>query len=50
VPIYAVGGIILNDVPEIKNTGIYGVAISSEITAHSNQKELIQNLNLLLYE
>lgn len=50
VPIYAVGGIILNDVPEIKNTGIYGVAISSEITAHPNQKELIQNFNLLLYE
>jgi thiamine-phosphate pyrophosphorylase len=50
IPIYVVGGIILNDVPEIMNTGIYGVAISSEITAHPNQKELIQNLNLLLYE
>ena len=50
IPIYVVGGIILNDVPEIMNTGIYGVAISSEITAHPNQKELIQNLNLLLHE
>ena len=50
VPIYAVGGIIRDDVVEIMGTGVFGVAVSGAITTHPNKKELIQNLNLLLHE
>lgn len=50
VPIYAVGGIIRDDVVEIMGTGVFGIAVSGAITTHPNKKELIQNLNLLLHE
>lgn len=49
VPVYAIGGIILDDVPAIIKTGVYGIAVSGAITTHSNKKELVQNLNLLLH-
>lgn len=48
IPIYAVGGIELNDVPEILKTPIYGIALSSEITRNTNKKELVEQLNRLL--
>ncbi|MCL7765247.1 thiamine phosphate synthase [Polaribacter sp. Z014] len=32
IPIIAIGGITLKDVPGIINTGIYGIAVSGEIT------------------
>lgn len=35
-PIIAIGGITLNDVPEILGTGIYGIAASGEITKDFN--------------
>ncbi|MFT6922226.1 MAG: thiamine-phosphate pyrophosphorylase [Crocinitomicaceae bacterium] len=35
-PIIAIGGITLNDVPEIIETGIYGIAASGEITQDFN--------------
>lgn len=50
IPIYAVGGIIQDDVTAIRKTGVFGVAVSGVITTHSNKKELIQNFNLLLHE
>ena len=50
IPIYAVGGIIPDDVAAIIETGVFGVAVSGVITTHSNKKELIQNFNLLLHE
>ncbi len=36
IPIIAVGGITLNDVESIIETGVYGVAVSSEITKNYN--------------
>ena len=36
IPILAIGGITLNDVPEILGTGIYGIAASVEITKDFN--------------
>ena len=36
IPIIAIGGITLNDVPEILETGIYGIAASGEITQDFN--------------
>jgi thiamine-phosphate pyrophosphorylase len=50
VPIYAVGGIISDDVAAIMEKGVFGVAVSGAITRHTNKKELIQNLNFLLHE
>ena len=35
-PIIAIGGITLKDVPEIMETGIYGIAASGEITQDFN--------------
>lgn len=37
IPIIAVGGITLNDVLEILKTGVYGIAISGELTKDFNQ-------------
>lgn len=36
IPIIAIGGITLNDVEEIMNTGVYGIAVSGEITKNFN--------------
>ena len=49
-PIYAIGGLQLQDVPELMQVGIYGIAVSGIITAHSNKKYFIQQLNTNLYE
>ena len=45
IPIIAVGGITLKDVPEIMETGVYGIAASGEITKDFNN---IKHFNLLL--
>ncbi|MFY9151112.1 MAG: thiamine phosphate synthase [Prolixibacteraceae bacterium] len=50
VPIYAIGGIIQDDVAAIMETGVYGIVVSGVLTNHSNKKELIQKFNLLLHE
>lgn len=49
IPIYVIGGISIDDVAPILNTGVYGVAVSGTITKHSNKKELLQTFNMLLY-
>ena len=48
VPIYAVGGILLEDVEHLINAGVYGIAVSGLITNHENRKVLLENLNQLL--
>jgi thiamine-phosphate pyrophosphorylase len=45
IPILAVGGITLDDVPELMRTGIYGIATSTAITADFN---CISKLHALL--
>lgn len=50
IPIYAIGGITLDDVSSIIKTGVFGVAVSGAITTHLNKKELMQKFNLLLHE
>jgi thiamine-phosphate pyrophosphorylase len=49
-PIYAIGGIQLEDVPAIIQTGIHGIAVSGLITESDNKTELITKLNETLYE
>lgn len=49
IPIYAIGGINLNDINPLMETGIHGVAISGIITKSDQKKKLIQQLNEKLY-
>ncbi|MDD7888096.1 thiamine phosphate synthase [Flavivirga sp. 57AJ16] len=45
IPIIAIGGITIQDVPEILKTGVYGMAVSGEITKNFNK---ISQFNKLL--
>ena len=46
LPIIAIGGIELEDVASIIQTGIYGVAVSGAITRAENPKETVQEMLL----
>lgn len=48
-PVYAIGGITLDDVEAIRETGVYGIALSGAITNSKNKKELIEQLTQKLY-
>jgi len=48
-PVYAIGGIVLEDVAHLLVTGVYGVAVSAAMTNHPNKKLLLQQLNTQLY-
>ena len=50
IPMYAIGGIRLEDAELIFSSGIFGIAISGEITLSSNKKELVSELKKLLHE
>ncbi len=50
IPIYAIGGVVLEDMEAIMQTGIYGAAVSGMITHHPDKKLLMQQLNTFLYE
>lgn len=50
IPIYAIGGIKIDDIEGIMNTGVFGVSVSGAITNHPMKKEWIQKSNSLLYE
>jgi thiamine-phosphate pyrophosphorylase len=49
IPIYAIGGIQLDDIENLIHCGIYGIAVSDLITSHPEQNELITQLNEKLY-
>ncbi len=48
-PVYAIGGITLDDVTQLIETGIHGIAVSGMITNSDQKKKLIQQLNEKLY-
>ncbi len=48
-PIYAIGGVLANDVESIINTGIYGVAVSGIITKAENKTLIVEQFNNSLY-
>jgi thiamine-phosphate pyrophosphorylase len=48
-PIYAIGGITLEDVDSLMSTDIHGIAVSGLITQSKNPFELITKLNEKLY-
>jgi len=49
IPIFAIGGIKVEDVNDILNTGIYGVALSGMLTNIKNPTEIITQLNKNIY-
>ncbi|KDN56790.1 thiamine phosphate synthase [Flavobacterium seoulense] len=49
IPIYAIGGITLENIDDLMETGIHGIAISGLITQSNNPSELINELNEKLY-
>ncbi len=49
MPVYAIGGIVLEDIPLLIPTGIYGIAVSGMITHHSDKKIIVEQLNNQLH-
>ena len=49
LPVYAIGGIVLDDVESLMDCGVHGIAVSGLITTHPQQRELITQLNEKLY-
>lgn len=49
IPIYAIGGIQLEDIIELKNIGLHGIAVSSLINHSKNKAKLVQQINQYLY-
>jgi thiamine-phosphate pyrophosphorylase len=49
IPIYAIGGIALESVESLMETGIHGIAVSGVITQSENPLQLITQLNEKLY-
>ena len=49
IPIYAIGGITLENVESLMKTGIHGIAVSGLITQTKNASQLINQLNQIIY-
>lgn len=49
IPIYAIGGIALENVESLIETGVHGIAVSWLITQSENPSQLITQLNEKLY-
>jgi thiamine-phosphate pyrophosphorylase len=50
IPVYAIGGIETADITTIIQTGVHGIAVSGLITKDSNKKELVEQINSIIYE
>ena len=48
IPLIAIGGIMKDDIPEILETGMYGVAISGSIINAENPKNVVYKINKVL--
>ena len=49
IPVYAIGGITLENIEPLLETGIHGIAVSGMITKSDQKEKLIQQLNEKLY-
>ncbi len=48
-PLYAIGGIMPEDIAPLMQAGVYGAAVSGAITHHPDKRSLLQQFNSLLY-
>lgn len=44
-PVYAIGGIVAEDIESLMDAGVHGIAVSGIITNHPQKKELVTQLN-----
>lgn len=49
IPVYAIGGITLEDVENIMDTAVHGIAVSGIISNQEDKVNLVQQLNNRLY-
>jgi thiamine-phosphate pyrophosphorylase len=49
IPVYAIGGIGLDDIPALMETGIHGIAVSGLITQSKDKTKIIKQLKNDLY-
>lgn len=49
IPVYAIGGIELNDISSIIETGVYGIAVSGLLTRSENKSSIVKQINDILY-
>jgi thiamine-phosphate pyrophosphorylase len=49
IPVYAIGGIVQNDISDLIACGIYGIAVSGLITHSTDKKNLVKHLKFSLY-
>jgi thiamine-phosphate pyrophosphorylase len=49
IPIYAIGGIVLEDIEELMKSGIHGVALSGAITKAEDRTQFVTNIKTALY-
>lgn len=48
IPVIAIGGIVLEDVKAIRETGVHGIAVSGVITHSTGQKNLVKEMYVAL--
>ncbi|MBI2722752.1 MAG: thiamine phosphate synthase [Bacteroidetes bacterium] len=49
IPVFAIGGIVLEDVKDIMSTGVYGIAVSGLITRAPDKAKMVKELHKILY-
>lgn len=50
IPIFAIGGIVEEDIPKLLETGVYGIAVSGMLTHTDNVTRKIEQLNQVLWQ
>ena len=49
MPVYAIGGVTCDDLAALVDAGVHGIAVSGVITHHPFKKELVEQMNIILY-
>lgn len=49
IPVYAIGGILPDDIEPIMQTGVYGIAVAGVITHHPDKKQIVHAIKSLVY-
>ena len=47
-PVFAIGGVTINDLPELVKAGVYGVAVSGLLTNEKDKVKIIEQINTIL--
>jgi len=47
-PVIAIGGIVPSDIPSLKETGVYGIAVASALTNAADKTQMVRDIYQLL--